>query len=692
MKEADANLIAVDDELLPRQERNLEEEVGVPVIDRTAIILDIFADHASSAEGKMQVELAQLEYNLARMRGLWTHLERLGAGIGTRGPGETQIETDRRLARDRIASLKRRLEHTKSTRGTMRRERERAHLPTVALAGYTNAGKSTLLNALTGSEVGVRDRLFHTLDPTTRSFEISGRQYLLTDTVGFIRKLPHQLVEAFAATLEETLQADLHSPRGRRLDARGRADGDARRGGRRARRDRRRRSSHGSWPSTRWTCSTTSGAASCRTATPTPCRSPPRPARGSMPCTTAVEARLPPHAAAHGAVRALRGGRPAVRAARRGRRARAGGHLRRRTRARARARRAGTALRALLGERQRRRRRSEAALRAPARRGARARRGRTTGDAGYDLHAAEAATLEPGARASVGTGIAVAIPEGCAGLVLPRSGLAAKHGISVVNAPGLIDSGYRGEVRVLLLNTDRAERFDVSPGRPHRAAGARALRIWRPGGGRGARRDGSRCGRLRFERALTGYPTSMDDDRLKLLGIYLQDHLAGAMTGTNLAKRILEQNEDNEFGRVMRGVVPDIEQDRQTLIRLMGDLGIERSRVKETLGWIGEKLTRLKMNGTVGRYSPLSRFVELETMMLGISRQAVASGARSTTWPTASTGWTARSSRRLLGRADEQREQVEALRLRAAEIAFLDGSVAEGATQQTARQDPARAS
>jgi GTP-binding protein HflX len=206
---ADANLVAVDDELLPRQERNLEEAVGVPVIDRTAIILDIFADHAASAEGKLQVELAQLEYNLARMRGLWTHLERLGGGIGTRGPGETQIETDRRLARDRIAALKRRLEHTSGTRSTMRRERERAQLPTVALAGYTNAGKSTLLNALTGAEAGVEDRLFHTLDPLTRSFEIAGRQYLLTDTVGFIRKLPHQLVDAFAATLEETLRADL---------------------------------------------------------------------------------------------------------------------------------------------------------------------------------------------------------------------------------------------------------------------------------------------------------------------------------------------------------------------------------------------------------------------------------------------------------------------------------------------------
>jgi len=209
IKQADANLVAVDDELKPRQERNLEQALDMPVIDRTAIILDIFADHAHTAEGKLQVELAQLEYNLARMRGLWTHLERLGGGIATRGPGESQIETDRRLARDRISALKRRLDHTKATRGTMRRERERAGLPTVALAGYTNAGKSTLLNALTGSDVGVRERLFHTLDPTTRSFEISGRSYLLTDTVGFIRKLPHQLVEAFSATLEEALGADL---------------------------------------------------------------------------------------------------------------------------------------------------------------------------------------------------------------------------------------------------------------------------------------------------------------------------------------------------------------------------------------------------------------------------------------------------------------------------------------------------
>src|SRR3954466_13177299 len=214
VKRADANVVACDDELSPRQERNLEQALDpTPVVDRTATILDIFAEHAHSSEGKLQVELAQLEYNLARMRGLWTHLERLGGvtsgGFATRGPGESQIETDRRLARNRIAALRRRLVGVQSSRATMRAERERAHLPRVALAGYTNAGKSTLLNGLTGSEVGVRDRLFHTLDPTTRLARFHGRPYPVTDTVGFIRKLPHQLVDAFGATLEETKIADL---------------------------------------------------------------------------------------------------------------------------------------------------------------------------------------------------------------------------------------------------------------------------------------------------------------------------------------------------------------------------------------------------------------------------------------------------------------------------------------------------
>ena len=209
LHEADANVVACDDELTPRQERNLEEALGVPVVDRTAVILDIFAGHAHTAEGKLQVELAQLEYNLARMRGLWTHLERLGGGIGTRGPGETQIETDRRLARDRITGLRRRLSRVSGSRQVMRAERERAALPRVALAGYTNAGKSTLLNAISGATVGVRDRLFHTLDPTTRTVRLGERTVLVTDTVGFIRKLPHQLVDAFGATLEETRRADL---------------------------------------------------------------------------------------------------------------------------------------------------------------------------------------------------------------------------------------------------------------------------------------------------------------------------------------------------------------------------------------------------------------------------------------------------------------------------------------------------
>jgi GTPase len=205
----DAESLVVDDDLDPGQQRRLEDEFKLRVVDRTQLILDIFAQHAVTAEGKLQVELAQLEYNLPRMRGLWQHLERLGGGIGTRGPGETQLETDRRLARRRIGQLKRRLRDLERRRDTQRKARRRGETPVVALAGYTNTGKSTLLNALTDARVSVNDRLFETLDPTTRTFSEEGRRYLVTDTVGFIRRLPHQLVEGFAATLEETADSDL---------------------------------------------------------------------------------------------------------------------------------------------------------------------------------------------------------------------------------------------------------------------------------------------------------------------------------------------------------------------------------------------------------------------------------------------------------------------------------------------------
>jgi GTP-binding protein HflX len=204
-----AEALLVDDELSPVQQRELENALQARVVDRTQLILDIFAQHAVSAEGKLQVELAQLEYNLPRMRGMWQHLERLGGGVGTRGPGESQLETDRRLARRRITLLRQRLRALAGQRATRRKSRRRSETPTIALAGYTNVGKSSLLNALTGAGASVNDRLFETLDPTTRGFEVDGRRYLVTDTVGFIRRLPHQLVEGFAATLEETLVADI---------------------------------------------------------------------------------------------------------------------------------------------------------------------------------------------------------------------------------------------------------------------------------------------------------------------------------------------------------------------------------------------------------------------------------------------------------------------------------------------------
>ncbi|MDD3412811.1 MAG: GTPase HflX [Lachnospiraceae bacterium] len=210
IEETQATGIICDDELSPAQIRNMEQYLNTKIMDRTLIILDIFAERASTAEGKIQVELAQLKYRLARLVGLRSSLSRLGGGIGTRGPGEKKLEMDRRLIKNRIAALNRDLKEVKCHRTVNRQQREKTGIPVVAIVGYTNAGKSTLLNALTGSEVLEEDKLFATLDPTTRSLELgSGQEVLLTDTVGFIRKLPHNLIDAFRSTLEEAKYANL---------------------------------------------------------------------------------------------------------------------------------------------------------------------------------------------------------------------------------------------------------------------------------------------------------------------------------------------------------------------------------------------------------------------------------------------------------------------------------------------------
>jgi len=204
------NLLIVDDELAPNQQRSLEKLLDCKVLDRSALIIDIFARHATTREGRLQVELAALEYHLPRLTRLWTHLSRTGGGIGTRGPGESQLETDRRLIRDKIKKVRGELEDVKRQRGTAARQRERSEVATVALVGYTNAGKSTLLNTLADADLFVADMLFATLDPTSRRVTLPSRQRIVvTDTVGFINKLPHDLVEAFRATLEEVLRADL---------------------------------------------------------------------------------------------------------------------------------------------------------------------------------------------------------------------------------------------------------------------------------------------------------------------------------------------------------------------------------------------------------------------------------------------------------------------------------------------------
>lgn len=206
----DATGIICDDELSPVQMNNLQQELDCKVMDRTLLILDIFADHASTSEGKIQVELAQLRYRAVRLVGLGNSLSRLGGGIGTRGPGEKKLEMDRRLIKERISQLKRELEQVKRHRELLREGRKRERVMTAAIVGYTNAGKSTLLNTLTDAGVLSEDKLFATLDPTTRMLELSGgTRIYLTDTVGFIRKLPHHLIEAFQSTLEEAKYADI---------------------------------------------------------------------------------------------------------------------------------------------------------------------------------------------------------------------------------------------------------------------------------------------------------------------------------------------------------------------------------------------------------------------------------------------------------------------------------------------------
>jgi GTP-binding protein HflX len=203
-------VLIVDDEISPAQQRALEKLLDCKVLDRSALIIDIFARHARSHEGRLQVELAQLEYHLPRLTRLWTHLSRTAGGIGTRGPGESQLETDRRLIRQRIRAVRRELEDVKRQRATAARQRDRAQVASVALVGYTNAGKSTLLNRLAAADLFVADMLFATLDPTSRQVTLpSGQRIVMTDTVGFINKLPHDLVDAFRATLEEALRADL---------------------------------------------------------------------------------------------------------------------------------------------------------------------------------------------------------------------------------------------------------------------------------------------------------------------------------------------------------------------------------------------------------------------------------------------------------------------------------------------------
>ena len=474
------------------------------VVDRTRVILDIFALHAQSAEGKLQVELAQLDYNLQRMRGMWKHLERLGGGVGTRGPGESQLETDRRLARDRVVAA------APAAEARPRAPRDAAQAPRARLAAADRARRLHERRQVDPAERAhrlrasrLRTSLFHTLDPTTRAFDHLGRTYVVTDTVGFIRKLPHGLVEAFASTLEETLAGDLilHvCDASADEDELGRADRGGRRRARgdrrirhpapdRAEQDRPLRRGHAPPPAQppprrraglgrdrargSRSSSSRSAIASPAASSASSCSCRTSAARCSASCTTSARrssARRRPRACA--SVRTCRAGSPSA-----------------------------TRSSACPGRCRPARRGDRAVSEAPRRpraRGARScRPARTHDDAGLDLRSIEDAEIGPGERLRVRTGLRLAIPQGHAGLVLPRSGLALRSGLTLLNTPGLIDPGYRGDVDVIALNTDRTSpcgspwaigsRSSCSCGSPSSSrSGRRAPRVARGEGGFGS--------------------------------------------------------------------------------------------------------------------------------------------------------------------------------------------------------------